>query len=145
LLAALVLASTALYRHPFLEPMQGGWRYPYWMGLPAEPRSYLGAYLFWFLGLPLAVIVSGAWYRWRSRRLGVTIAWQWYVGVTLAVLALLAIVAAVPTRVIDSSIAPGYPGPAGLLTPLLVVAVAAIALGVVERSRGLVLGASGWG
>lgn len=151
LLAALVLASVALYKYPFALPDSrfdgviraddmDGWRYPYWMGLPETPRSYLGSYLFWFLGLPLVVILTGAWYRWRGRKLGMTVAWQWYAGITLGVLGLLAIVAAVPTRPVLPSGDPGIPGLAGLLTPLLVVAVAAIALAVVERSRALAFG-----
>ncbi|SFB15929.1 hypothetical protein SAMN05216266_105283 [Amycolatopsis marina] len=151
LLGALVLASIALYKYPFAEPVASadgvlrvaeldGWRYPYWMGLPATPHSYLGAYLFWFLGLPLVVILTGAWYRWRGRKLGMTVAWQWYAGITLAVLGLLAIVAAVPSQPVLPTGAPGAPGQAGVLTPLLVVAVAAIALAVVERSRALAFG-----
>jgi hypothetical protein len=65
------------------------------------------------------------------------IAWPWYASVTCAVLALLAIIAAVPTRSVTSPFQAGW---SGLLTPLVAVAVAAIALGVVERSRGLVFG-----
>jgi hypothetical protein len=152
LLAALVLVSMLLYRYPFGEPPGSGsagavldsdapdvesWRHPFWAGLPAGPRSDLGAYLFWFVGLPVTVIVTGAWYRWRGRRLGMKIAWPWYAGVTCAVLALLAIIAAVPTR---SAAPPFQAGWSGLLTPLVAVAVAAIALGVVERSRGLIVG-----
>jgi hypothetical protein len=148
LLAALVLASVLLYRYPFGEPPgsgssravlgdAGSWSHPFWAGLPAVPRSDLGAYLFWFVGLPLTVVATGAWYRWRGRRLGMKVAWPWYAGITCAVLALLAIIAAVPT----TSVTPPFrAGLAGLLTPLVAVAVAAIALGVVERSRGLVAG-----
>lgn len=145
LLAALVLASMLLYRYPFSEPpwsgavldSDGSWRHPFWAGLPAGARSDLGAYLFWFVGLPLTVIVSGVWYRWRARRLGMKVAWPWFAGVTCAVLALLAIIAAVPTR---PAAPPFQAGWSGLLTPLVAVAVATIALGVVERSTGLVVG-----
>lgn len=148
LLAALVLASMLLYRYPFSEPPwsgvvdpdapdAGSWRHPFWAGLPAGPRSDVGAYLFWFVGLPLTVIVTGAWYRWRARHLGMKIAWPWYAGVTCAVLALLAIIAAVPTRSVTPPFQAGW---SGLLTPLVAVAVAAIALGIVERSKGLIAG-----
>lgn len=137
LLGALVVASTLLYQFPFRQPMAETWRFPFWAGLPAEPRSHLGGYLFWFIGLPLTVLVTGAWYRWRGRRMGVKIAWPWFASTTLAMLALLAIIAAVPTRTATAQ----FPGTwQGLLTPLLAVAVAAIALGVIERSRGLIFG-----
>lgn len=138
LLAALVLVSMALYRHPFGEPAwDAGWRHPFWAGLPAGSHSDVGAYLFWFAGLPLTVVATGAWYRWRARRLGMKIAWPWYAGVTCGVLALLAVIAAVPTRSVTPPFEAGW---SGLLTPLAAVAAAAIALGVVERSRGLVFG-----
>lgn len=135
LLAAVTLGSAFLYRYPFAEPTAESWRHPYWAGLPAEPRGDLAAYLFWFLGLPLTVAATGAWYRWRSRRHGVKIAWPWYAGITCAVLALLAVIAAVPSA--RGSSGEGWPG---LLTPLLAVAVAAIALGAVERSKPLIFG-----
>ncbi|HEX6355256.1 hypothetical protein [Actinophytocola sp.] len=146
LLAALVLVSMLLYRSPFGEPPAvpdfdtpdaGWWRHPFWAGLPAGSHSDVSAYLFWFVGLPLTVIVTGAWYRWRGSRLGMKIAWPWYAGVTCAVLALLAIIAAVPTRSVTPPFQAGW---SGLLTPLVAVAVAAIALGVVERSLGLIVG-----
>lgn len=137
LLGALVVASTLLFEYPFHQPMSETWRFPYWAGLPAQPYSHLGAYLFWFIGLPLTVLATGAWYRWRGKRMGVTVAWPWFALTTLGTLALLAIIAAVPTR----TVTPQFPGEwQGLLTPLLAVAVAAIALGVIERSRGLIFG-----
>ncbi|GAA5122733.1 hypothetical protein [Haloechinothrix salitolerans] len=137
LLASLVVASTLLYQFPFHQPMSEMWRFPFWPGLPAQPRSHVGAYLFWFIGLPLTVLATGAWYRWRGRRMGVKVAWPWFALTTLATLALLAIIAAVPTRTVTAQYPDGW---RGLLTPLLAVAVAAIALGVIERSRGLIFG-----
>ena len=136
LLAGLVLASMLLYRNPFGE-QPGSWRHPFWAGLPAGARSEVGAYLFWFAGLPLTVLATAAWYRWRGRRVGMTIAWPWYAGVTCGVLASLAVFAAVPSRSVTPPFEAGWPG---LLTPLVAVAAAAIALGAVERSRGLILG-----
>ncbi|WP_216207256.1 hypothetical protein [Amycolatopsis aidingensis] len=135
LLAALLLASMLLYQHPFTQPRSATiWRH-FWAGLPAGERSVLAAYLYWFAGLPLVVLGTGAWYRWRGRRVGMTVAWSRYAAVTLAALALLAILAALPITP-RASIPPGW---SGLLTPLLVVAVAIMALGLVERSRGLLL------
>lgn len=137
LLGALVVASTLLYEYPFHQPMSEMWRFPFWPGLPAQPHSHVGAYLFWFIGLPLTVVATGAWYQWRSRRMGVKVAWPWFAVTALSTLALLAIIAAVPTRAVTGQFPDGW---RGLLTPLLAVAVAAIALGVIERSRGLIFG-----
>ncbi|SFQ33320.1 hypothetical protein SAMN05421810_106166 [Amycolatopsis arida] len=137
LLAALVLGSTAWYEAPFGEPDQDGWiTHPFWAGLPNVTRSEVGPYLYWFLGIPLVVAATGAWYRWRGGRVGMRVAWHWYVAITLGALASLAVVAAVP-RTPDGDHPPGW---AGLLTPLIVVAVAAVALGAVERSPGLMAG-----
>lgn len=153
LLAGLVLASAALYRSPFREQtcpsgeqgemtlldLDGGscsYRHPYWAGLPAELHSASAAYLFWFIGLPLILAVSTLWYWRRGRRVGMKIAWPWYVGITLAALALLAIVASVPVR-FDIGFTAGW---AGLLSPLMVAGIAGTVLGVVERSKGLVVG-----
>lgn len=137
LLGSLVVASVLLYRFPFHQPSAEWWRFPYWAGLPAEPHSHLGAYLFWFIGLPLAVLATGAWYWWRGRRRGVKIAWPWFAVTALSMLAVLAIIAAVPTKPATAQWPGGWQG---LLTPLLAVAVAAIALGIIERSRGLIFG-----
>ncbi|WP_208026073.1 hypothetical protein [Amycolatopsis acidicola] len=138
LLAALVLAGALLYRYPFEEPAGEWWSHPYWAGLPSAVRSDVGAYLFWFLGLPLVVLASAAWYRWRGRRVGVKVAWPWFAGVTLVVLALLAVIASIPTKAVTPH--DPFGGWQGLLSPLIVVAIATIALGFVERSPGLVFG-----
>ncbi|MEU5949235.1 hypothetical protein ABZ793_27240 [Micromonospora sp. NPDC047465] len=65
--------------------------------------------------------------------------WPAFVGTGLGVLALLAVVAAVPTRPAPDGLTvaagPYWPG---LLTPLLPLAATVVVLGWAERSRGLV-------
>ncbi|MEH1163760.1 hypothetical protein V6V47_00070 [Micromonospora sp. CPCC 205539] len=146
-IAALLLASSALYRHPYAWTNSISADAPFWAGLPDEQLSPVASYLFWFLGTPLVFAAVGAWYRWRSRALGLRVAWPLFVGTGLGVLLLLAVLAAVPAQ------APVQEGALaairhefwlpGLLTPLLPVAAAVLALGWAERSRGLLV-AGGW-
>ncbi|KAB1948572.1 hypothetical protein F8271_02250 [Micromonospora sp. ALFpr18c] len=74
-------------------------------------------------------------------------AWRPFVGTGLGVLLLLAVLAAVPRqeqRLADTLVTnPDYFWLAGLLTPLLPIAAAVVALGWVERSTGLLV-AGGW-
>ena len=146
-ITALLLASSALYHHPFASTYSISVDSPYWAGLPDEQRDPLASYLFWFLGTPLLFAAVGAWYRWRSRSLGLRVAWPLFVGTGLGVLLLLAVLAAVPTQehqqpdILSSS--PGHFWLSGLLTPLLPIAAAVVALAWAERSRGLTV-AGGW-
>lgn len=146
-LAALVLASGLLYREPFGDPRYDvrvlALRVPSWAGLPAEQISALASYAYWFIATPLAFALLAFWYRRRERRLGVRVRWQWIVGVGLGVLALLAVLAAVPVE--PQLVNPGEVAPSdrwqwrSVLTPLLPVAAAVVALGWIERSRWLAL------
>ncbi|WP_431880411.1 hypothetical protein [Micromonospora marina] len=146
-IAVLLLASSALYRHPFALTYSISVDAPYWAGLPDEQLDPLASYLFWFLCTPLLLAVIGAWYRWRSRSLGLRVAWPLFVGTGLGVLLLLAVLAAVPTQEQSQSgtltSGAGHFWLSGLLTPLLPVAVAVMALGWAERSRVLAI-AGGW-
>jgi hypothetical protein len=94
--AALLLSSTALYRYPFASPTSLGVSYPFWAGLPDEQRLPAASYAFWFLGTPLVFAVIALWYQWRARRVGMRVAWRPFVATGLAVLALLAVLIAVP-------------------------------------------------
>ena len=146
-IAVLLLASSALYRWPFSKTYSISADSPYWAGLPDEQRSPLASYLFWFLGTPLLFAALGAWYRWRSRTSGLRVAWRFFAGTGIGVLLLLAVLAAVPKQVqgdTDAMTAPASPfWLPGLLTPLLPVAAAVVALGWVERSKGLMV-IGGW-
>ncbi|GAB3968165.1 hypothetical protein V1634_30865 [Plantactinospora veratri] len=137
--AVLLLASIALYRTPFGQPVALSIDHPYWAGLPDEQRHPVLSYAFWFVGTPLLFATTAAWYTLRARRLGLRVSWPLFVGAGLGVLLLLAVLAAVPgTEVRSTALAPApawfWPG---LLTPLLPVAVAVLALARAERSAGL--------
>ncbi|SCF22925.1 hypothetical protein GA0074695_4559 [Micromonospora viridifaciens] len=146
-IAVLLLGSSALYRHPFAATYSISVDAPYWAGLPDEQRDPLVSYLFWFLCTPLLLAAVGAWYRWRSRSLGLRVAWPLFAGTGLGVLLLLAVLAAVPTQEQQRSdtLNPSLDHfwLAGLLTPLLPIAAAVMALGWAERSRSLTI-AGGW-
>lgn len=146
-LAVLVLASALLYQQPFTVSWPSGRLLvldaPSWAGLPDEQRSAPLSYAYWFVATPLAFAVMALWYRRRERRLGVRVRWPWIVGIGLGVLVLLAVLAAVP---VTPSLAPDpvlHPSMdltwRSALSPLLPVAAAVTALGMVERSRWLVL------
>jgi hypothetical protein len=148
-IAALLLASIALYRHPFHQPEVIFVEYPFWAGLPDVQRSALASYLFWFIGTPVVLAGIGLWYRWRARRVGVRVSWPLFVGTGMTVLLLLAVLAGVPMQPIEdpdlASVA-GYRPSWNLravLTPLLPIAAAVIVLGWAERSRALAI-AGGW-
>lgn len=145
LVGVLLLAGIALYEFPFGNPSLAGFlgpiEHPAWAGLPDVQRSPVLSYLFWFLGVPILFALTGLWYRHRARRHGIRINWWLFAGVGMAALLALAVLAAVPTSTRE------LPGEgfrsssflwSGLLTPLLAVAIAVIALGVVERSRALI-------
>ena len=145
-IAALLLASMALYRYPFTDPNVMEAAYPFWAGLPDEQRDPIASYVFWFVGTPLMFGAIAGWYRWRARRMGIRIAWQPVVYVGLGVLILLSVLAAVPRRLPDNPNLIGVVDEPPLwvqitspLTPLLLIAVATVALGWVERSRALVV------
>ncbi|MEO3928227.1 hypothetical protein ABGB07_30805 [Micromonosporaceae bacterium B7E4] len=137
--AALLLASIALYRMPFGQPTTLDVSHPYWAGLPDEQRHPVLSYAFWFVGTPLLVATAAAWYTLRARRLGLRVSWPLFAGAGLGVLLLLAVLAAVPEVEVPSlamTRAPDWFWP-GLLTPLLPIAVAVLALARAERSPGL--------
>jgi hypothetical protein len=139
-IAVLLLASIALYRAPFAQPHSFTIDHPYWAGLQDEQRDPVLSYVFWFVGTPLLFAATAAWYARRARQLGVRVAWPLFTGTGLAVLLLLAVVAAVPKTEIESDTLladfPSWWWP-GMLTPLLPVAAAVIALAWAERSLSL--------
>jgi hypothetical protein len=143
-IAALLLASTALYRYPFTEPTMMEAAFPFWAGLPDEQREPIASYVFWFVGTPLMFGGIAGWYRWRAHRVGIRVAWQPVAAVGLGVLILLSVLAAVPRRLppdpdILVSEPPLWVQLTGPLTPLLLIAVATVALGWVERSLALMV------
>lgn len=146
-LAALLLASIALYRSPFAQTHVYSDDTDLWAGLPVAQRSATASYLFWFLGTPLTIALIGAWYRWRARRVGVRIPWRWFAFTTLGALAALAVIAAMPQERWadpDTMVAPHEVGTLqqlrwGLLTPLMPIALATAVLGWTERSKALAL------
>jgi hypothetical protein len=147
-IAVLLLASIGLYRYPFEPPPLIDASYPFWAGLPDEQRSPVGSYVFWFAGAPFGFAVTAAWYQWRARRVGIRIAWRPFVATGLGVLMLLAVLAAVPKSepslaqrelVATGEFLGSSPFWTGLLTPLLPIAAAVLALGWAERSRGLIV------
>jgi hypothetical protein len=143
-IAALLVASIGLYRFPFTSPNVMEAAFPFWAGLPDEQREPIASYVFWFVGTPLMFGAIAAWYRWRARRVGIRVAWQPVVYVGLGVLILLSVLAAVPRRLpADPDILvdepPLWVQITGPLTPLLLIALATVALGWVERSRALVV------
>jgi hypothetical protein len=146
-IAALVLSSIALYRQPFVQPHSLSISSPYWAGLPDEQHSPLLSYVFWFAGTPLAFGFIATWYRWRARRTGMSIRWRPAVAAGAGALAALAVLAAVPVqRVVSDDVLRPQLSVAwrhALLSPLLVIAVALVALGWAERSTAVGL-AGGW-
>jgi hypothetical protein len=138
--AVLLLGSSALYRYPFGQTSSITAEYPFWAGLSDEQRSPATSYAFWFLGVPLVFALTAAWYRWRERRVGVRVAWWGFGAAGLGALAVLAVLAAAPKGAPVDGMSGEFAiwwWPA-LLTPLLPVAVGVVALGLTERSRGLV-------
>ncbi|GAA3738012.1 hypothetical protein GCM10022225_21160 [Plantactinospora mayteni] len=138
-IAALLLASIALYQMPFGQLTAISADHPYWAGLPDQQRQPVLSYVFWFVGTPLLFAATAAWYTLRARRLGLRVSWPIFAGAGLGVLLLLAVLAAVPESEVGSDAL--APAPdwiwQGLLTPLLPVAVAVLALAWAERSPGL--------
>ncbi|MFC6015315.1 hypothetical protein ACFP2T_03775 [Plantactinospora solaniradicis] len=140
LVAVLLLASSTLYRVPFAQAYSYTIDHPYWAGLPDEQRNPVLSYAFWFVATPLLFVATAAWYAWRARQLGVRVAWPIFAGTGLGVLLLLAVVAAVPRTEIESdSLTADFSAWwwQGLLTPLLPVAAAVLALAWAERSPSL--------
>jgi hypothetical protein len=145
-LAALALLSIVLYRYPFTDPTPAGeivngllyGRYPYWAGLPGIQRDDLASYAFWLIAEPLAFVIVAWWYRQRERRHGVRVAWRVpIVAGLVGLVGLLALFAApVGTATVGLSTVSVWQG---LLTPLLSVGFATIALGIIERSVGITL------
>jgi hypothetical protein len=137
--AALLLGSIPLYRFPFEQTDAILAEYPFWAGLADEQRDPTTSYLFWFLGIPLLFALTAAWYRWRERRVGVRVPWWGFGAAGLGALAVLAILAAAPSGEPADGLTGGttmwWPA---VLTPLLPLAVGVVALGLTERSRGLV-------
>jgi hypothetical protein len=147
-LAALPLASSALYQRPFSPVGDSGGdagasgviQFPYWAGLPEQQRASLASYAFWLLAAPLAFVLVAQWYRHRERRHGVRVPWRVPIAAgavgLLGLLALLAAPTGEPGPVWTGSVSPGWQG---LLTPLLSIAIAAVVLGLVERSIAITL------
>jgi hypothetical protein len=148
IIAALVLASVALYRGPFVDPFQarfsddgdiilGRPESPWWAGLPAPHWGAVAAYAFWLVATPAAFGLIAWWYRRRARRVGVTVPWPTVLLVGFSAWAAMALLAAGPVRPV--------PGPStvdwfqGLLSPLVPLALAVVTLGVIERAVTLVL------
>ena len=106
-IAALLLASIGLYQAPAgdvvaqsaaqLAPYMPD--YPAWAGLPAAERHPVLSWAYWFLATPLAFALIAWWYRRRARAVGLTVAWHRVLIVGLGALALLAVLAAMPSTV----------------------------------------------
>ncbi|GAA3233598.1 hypothetical protein ACFO1B_23295 [Dactylosporangium siamense] len=140
ILAALPLLSIGLYRHPFATVNASSVGYPFWGGLPEEQRAALASYVFWLIVAPLAFVLVAQWYRRREHRQGIRVPWRVPVTAGLAALLCLLALFAAPTGEPDPTLsADSGPWWRGLLTPLLSIAVAVIALGVVERSTAITL------
>jgi hypothetical protein len=153
---AFVLCSIALYSQPFsgygtIKYVQ----FPFWAGLPDEQRSPMLSYLYWFLGLPILVGLIGWWYRWRSRKLGIRVAWKWFAVVAIGSLVLLGLLSAAPASTVEVGATSfvkldrDFDWLAAFATPLIAVALGVIVLGWVERSgwlifAGLWLGGITW-
>ena len=135
-LAGLPLLSIALYARP-LSPQFGSVAYPYWAGLPSVQRDAIASYVFWLLAEPLAFVMVALWYRHREHRHGVRVRWRTVAGAGTLGLLLLVALSAAPTGEPVGLDAPS--AWQGLLTPLLTVGIAAVALGIIERSVGIVL------
>jgi hypothetical protein len=137
-LAALPLLSIALYRDSFSPITDGEIGFPYWAGLPERQRGSLASYLFWLVAAPLAFGLVAQWYRHRERRHGVRVPWRVPVAAGAAgLLCLLALFAAPAGQRELAWAGAGVSWWQGLLSPLLSVAAAVIALGVIERSAGI--------
>jgi hypothetical protein len=144
-IGSFVACSILLYSQPFV-----GWGYvkyvqfPYWAGLPDEQRSPILSYLFWYLGLPALVGLIGWWYGWRSRKLGLRVAWKWFAIVAIGSLVLLGLLSALPTSAIPVGATSAieldrnFDWVTGFATPLIAVALGVIMLGWVERSGWLI-------
>jgi len=144
-LAAVPLGSIALYRHPFSAALNSAqaqseegvtFDYPYWAGLPEQQHNALLSYAFWLVAVALAVVLVARWYRHREDSRGVRVPWRMpLVAGGTGLLALLALFAA-PTGTPPSS-GLDFAWWQGLLTPLISIALAVIALGFAERSVGI--------
>lgn len=132
-LAALPVVSTALYRAPFTRQVNVWVQLPFKAGLPATQHSTAASYAFWLVVGPVALAVVALWYRRRAGSRGVRVAWQ--IPVAAGGLGFGLVLALLLSPVPRGHWSAGY----GLLTPLLCVAAAAVALGVVERSKGITL------
>lgn len=145
-LAALLLASIALYTVPFaqVDHMGGTSR---WAGLPDEQRSATASYLFWFIGTPLTIAAIGAWYRWRARHVGIRVPWRPFAATALGALVALAVLTALPTTgPAESDLTSAFAVTPlldqirfGLFTPLLPIALSLVVLGWAEHSRAVAL------
>jgi hypothetical protein len=138
-LAALPVLSIGLYRYPTSPVWQIAAQYPFWAGLPHEQRSSVASYAFWLVAEPLGLVVVALWYRRRESRRGVRVPWRAPVIAGGIGLLLLVALFAAPT---GQPVAVGGAARSvwqGLLTPLLSVGVAALVLGLIERSAGIVL------
>ncbi|ROP27577.1 hypothetical protein [Couchioplanes caeruleus] len=141
-LAALPLSSIVLYQHPFSSVINSGGdagggglvQFPYWAGLPETQRASLASYAFWLVAAPLAFVLVAQWYRYREHHHGIRVPWRVPIAAgTVGIFCLLALFAA-PTGEPARAWAASFSWWQGLLTPLLSIAIAAIVLGLVERS-----------
>ncbi|WP_203908672.1 hypothetical protein [Rhizocola hellebori] len=140
-----LVCSSLLYSQPFSRWLVKEIQFPYWAGLPDEQRSPVVSYLFWFLGLPLLVGLIGWWYRWRSRRLGIRVAWKWFAIVAIGSLVLLGLLSSVPASTIEVGSATAtvrlnrdLDWLSAFATPLIAMALGVVVLGWVERSGWLI-------
>lgn len=147
-LATLLILSIGLYRAPFHHSQEMNVAVPYWAGLPADQRSPIASYVFWFAGTAMVFALMAMWYRQRGRRTGMRVAWQRAVGAGIIALLFLAVIAAAPVQppqdvslgtMTTRSPSAGTVLLHGLLTPLLPVAVAVVVLGIVEHHRVLIV------
>ncbi len=104
----------------------------------------LAASLFWLIGIPVAYLLTAAFYLWRGRRRGVRTTWRAYVGTGLGLFAVVALLLVnlprkVPGRRFFLSLFDHLPGDLVIrgLIPLLAIAVGFMILALAERSWAL--------
>ena len=140
----LILGSTPLYSLPPPASIRDGivvGRGHATLG-PLAPD--LAASLFWLIGIPVAYVLTAAFYLWRGHRRGVRTTWRAYVATGLGLFAVVALLLVnlprrVPGRQLFVNVFEHVPGDLVIrgLIPLLAIAVGFMILAVAERSLAL--------
>jgi hypothetical protein len=143
---ALILGSAPLYSLPppasIPDGVVAGNGYdPLGGKLATDPHAVS---LFWLIGIPVAYLLTAAFYLWRGHRRGVRTTWRAYVVTGLGLFAVVALLLVnlprkVPGRRLLLSVFDHLPGDLVIrgLIPLLAIAVGFMILAVAERSLAL--------